>query len=1214
VPAAEGDYGRPTSGPPGDLAWLRRELERLRAQVEGIEAALANQRSAFIDIAGARTTELRDALAEIGGATTSLQEEAVRLRKLQDAVAERLHDIVAEVVRPELRAALGQQFPHLVVEALAPDLHHTLADWLPTFVVEAVRPEVRQSLDERLPGVVAEVVTPEVRRTLAERLPHLVAETVRPEVRQTLTERLPGMVAQVVSPEVGAMLVERLPGMLAEAVSPELSVSLAEIEGCAAELRNEAAKMRALRDIVAERLPQAVMSAVEPQLQEALSTRLPLILAQAVQPTVHEALAIELPRLLAGALHPDVARNLADLLPGMVMDSVQPELRQAMSRAVADRLPDLVVDTVEPQVRQTLEGTLPQFVADAVTAAVGSILSQSLPGVVADTVSPDLSVSLAEIEGVAAEMRHETARMRNLRETIAERMPHALVSSVQPVFEDLLAVRLPAMLGQSVGPAIHEALGGQLAGLVEQAVRQEVSGLLEAAGVGGAGGAGSAVEADGGGGPGAAEVEAALDRVEAAMGRLRDEAARLRADREELARELSDAVARTVQEQLAALPLAVAPPAGPGTGAAGREDDDRPHPQAFPERAGPGSGGFARFLAESGPPAPLRTRPEPPASPPPPAPAPAGSGAAAGGAAAGGAAAGGAAAGGAAGGGVASGAPDRPDPPGTAEAGTLTAVLPGIAVGPTLAIGVSEALARARVRRRRRRRAGPPAPGLHRYDPFAGETVRRLERFALARRPIAAGAEGGLEPGAVAVGERDGREVVLHLANHGGVAICGPRARDAVRALVVTFLAASDPSEARALVVGELVPATPGFPGLTRTRDLGSVLTGLEAEVEHRRRLLAEAGADDLGGYRARRPDDPLPILLLVGGDLQPGDGERLQAVLAAGVRVGVGAVLVDSAVDGLPEIRLHESGTVESVSPGPAGNGLVGARIFTLEREPAGELLGVLAGARTDLESEAAPEPPDVPFLLTPPEAPIIEVTLLGGYRIEVSGREIRSGLRAKARELLAFYLLHPEGTGLEEATEALWPEADPRRGSEWFWTALGNLRSRLRMATDDADLKVIEREGDRYRIEPLFDVDLWRFQQALADAAASGGDPNWAATLERTAGLYTGELLAGADWAWAEVPRDDLRRRAVDVLVSLAATRLVAGDVKGALQALQRAVEADPLAEQLYRRIMRLQAKASRPDEVEATFRALQARLGEIGLEPSPESEKLRQELLGA
>jgi DNA-binding SARP family transcriptional activator len=340
----------------------------------------------------------------------------------------------------------------------------------------------------------------------------------------------------------------------------------------------------------------------------------------------------------------------------------------------------------------------------------------------------------------------------------------------------------------------------------------------------------------------------------------------------------------------------------------------------------------------------------------------------------------------------------------------------------------------------------------------------------------------------------------------------------------------------------------------------------------------------------------------------------RLGALLDDGTRTGIVGVLVDAPLQGIVALRLHGPARVANVSPEGFGQGLIGARLFAIDRDPAAELLDVLASARTDPDGEPAARHVDEPFVASPPDSAVINVALLGGFRIDVNGREVRSGLRAKAKELLAFYLLHPEGTTLEEATEALWPEADPRRGSEWFWTALGNLRSRLRSSTANPDLKVIEREGDRYRVEPLFEVDLWRFEAALAEAGANSGDASWADLLQAAADRYAGELLAGADWPWAEVPREDLRSRAVDVLVSLAATRLVAGDVVDALSALQRAVEIDPLAEQLYRRIMRLHAKLAQPEQVNAAFRALVARLGEFDLQPSPESEKLYEELCGA
>ena len=45
----------------------------------------------------------------------------------------------------------------------------------------------------------------------------------------------------------------------------------------------------------------------------------------------------------------------------------------------------------------------------------------------------------------------------------------------------------------------------------------------------------------------------------------------------------------------------------------------------------------------------------------------------------------------------------------------------------------------------------------------------------------------------------------------------------------------------------------------------------------------------------------------------------------------------------------------------------------------------------------------------------------------------------------------------------------------------------------------------------------------------------------------LRAGDLLAGADWAWAETPREDLRQRVLDVQVWLGDIRWASGDARG-------------------------------------------------------------------
>jgi len=200
-----------------------------------------------------------------------------------------------------------------------------------------------------------------------------------------------------------------------------------------------------------------------------------------------------------------------------------------------------------------------------------------------------------------------------------------------------------------------------------------------------------------------------------------------------------------------------------------------------------------------------------------------------------------------------------------------------------------------------------------------------------------------------------------------------------------------------------------------------------------------------------------------------------------------------------------------------------------------------------------------------------------------------------------------------LEQAVDAMWPDTEPGRERERFWTALGNLRSVLRKATAITELKAVQRDGLRYRVDQeLFAVDLWWFQAALAAARRADLDVAVAGALAEAGDAYGGPLLDGTPYAWVEGPREDLRRRAVDALAHLAELCQAAGDSQGALAALEQAISADPVAEELYRRLMRLEAELGRPDAVRRTYRLLARQLADLNVDPAPATEQLVAELL--
>src|SRR6266511_5941874 len=394
----------------------------------------------------------------------------------------------------------------------------------------------------------------------------------------------------------------------------------------------------------------------------------------------------------------------------------------------------------------------------------------------------------------------------------------------------------------------------------------------------------------------------------------------------------------------------------------------------------------------------------------------------------------------------------------------------GSVVAFSLWLAMSTALLVALLRRRRARMSEPPEPGICRYQPETANVAEQLAaRARAATQPAdteATATDGSRpetpdlpaqeqlpvppladltseDPARVPVGERDGESVDLDLARVGALVLDGLDAVRVARAAVVTMLAERGPLAAELLVVGDLLPGVPEFPGLRRLPDLPAALSLVEAEVIHRRRLLEDEELDDFAEYRRGHPDDPLPALVLLADQVPVREAGRLDALVAQGRRLGIGAVVLGGDLQQAARIELDPDGRVGSATPAVPEH----------------------------------PQPPPEPY--RPPattKQPPLRVRVLGPYRVETSGgEELRAGVRRKALELLAFYLLHPDGATQEQAVGSLWPEVPLGREAQWFWNALGNLRTVARRATGDRRLDVIRRDGDRYRPDPdAFEVDL--------------------------------------------------------------------------------------------------------------------------------------------
>jgi DNA-binding SARP family transcriptional activator len=518
-------------------------------------------------------------------------------------------------------------------------------------------------------------------------------------------------------------------------------------------------------------------------------------------------------------------------------------------------------------------------------------------------------------------------------------------------------------------------------------------------------------------------------------------------------------------------------------------------------------------------------------------------------------------------------------------------------------------------------------------------------------------------PGTIPLGiDRDDGEVAVNLAMLGGLGLTGPGAGSAARAVLASLLAQAPPGEAwlpaaiiPAADAARLLPGTGSavIPGVSVPATLEAALDEMESILLT---LARTAGADEdvADGEHAAGTAGPGVVLIASVGQ---GSGRRLAGILEAGRDTGAAAVLLGASSDGVT-CEVAADGTIAAVTPSDPV--LDGIRLFTLGSAEAAAIAGVLqeasgsvppdrpdafasadgggqflqapaaiapdqrlAAPRTRFPARAAAPSPAPPASAGPagrletgaPPAPgdqPVQLSLLGPLRITVGEQEVSGGLR-KARELLAYLAVHPDGASGEAIAEALWPEADPSRATSQRNLALRKARDMLRAATGLTTPMWIINASGRYRLDPaLIATDLAAFGDALEEARQAEGQARLAACRKAVA-LYRGELADGEAYEWAEPFAETARRRALDAWTAIAEI-LQPGSPDEALSALETALAHDPYNEYLYQRIMRLQAAAGRPEAVRRTLHLLEARLTELDIAPSPRTRQIAASLLNA
>ena len=194
-----------------------------------------------------------------------------------------------------------------------------------------------------------------------------------------------------------------------------------------------------------------------------------------------------------------------------------------------------------------------------------------------------------------------------------------------------------------------------------------------------------------------------------------------------------------------------------------------------------------------------------------------------------------------------------------------------------------------------------------------------------------------------------------------------------------------------------------------------------------------------------------------------------------------------------------------------------------------------------------------------------------------------------------------------VERITDALWPRIDADYAHRSFNTTLHRLRKLL--GDDDA---VILQGGRLSLNDRWFWLDVWTFERTLSEATEQLREADefvdyerLMAVAEKALKLYGGAFMANEDLSWAMAARESWRSKFVRFGASIARFLIDTGRKDEAIAFLERGLEADDVAEGLYRQLMLCYQQMGRRAEAVEVFNRCRTTLSSrLDIEPSPET----------
>ncbi len=217
-----------------------------------------------------------------------------------------------------------------------------------------------------------------------------------------------------------------------------------------------------------------------------------------------------------------------------------------------------------------------------------------------------------------------------------------------------------------------------------------------------------------------------------------------------------------------------------------------------------------------------------------------------------------------------------------------------------------------------------------------------------------------------------------------------------------------------------------------------------------------------------------------------------------------------------------------------------------------------------------------------------------------------------AKAVGLLAYLAITGTPQTRDHLADLLWPESLPD-------AARKNLRNTLWTIRKVLGNDVLQADAERVALSDMIWVDAHTFQSSVQSVpAATAWD---AGELETAIELYRGPLLDGLTLSetpdfeiWLATERERFGQLYLRALDALAAAHRANANWRGVIAVAQRALAYDNLQESMYRTLMEAHARLGERPEALRQYDLLRTTLArELGVEPLPETETLREAILG-